>query len=1047
MPAPGPSGNFPSGNFPSGPSWNVDPQAVVGGGGQPAQPAQQLAQANDLTSAQILGKYGAGAVWTPNGFVAPTGPISTQEAYIIKSNLGTPSYISAPSIQDIQSGNYIQGFGGITGVRDDSGQTAGQDFFSGSNNTAAKTAQTEQEFGVNGGGPSVYNPIVEAANQYQSGFQSGPIVPSGRPSEYWPAVQGLDPVVSQPRQQTPDEIANNTPTPYGGGSPPIYQPPSEQPPPDYGQPQFDENGNPVDISGPLTPQFDLVPQVSQQEQQYLEPQGSPSEGWPTVGGEPSDFSPVTSLYAPGGKYSAPSDSAYTPSILPQDLSTEAPTPQQFGVPPATEPAVNPNTGQPAPQQETADTIPADKVDPKDVVIDPNTGELTDSKTGKVVEPNVDPQTGKTSYPFELPQAAPGPVKDEPIYPIDKGQTEIVPDGQPNEGWPNVPEIQPASQFPQEQFGPPQNLGPSPPPPDYGQPQFEQPGPPVEVYGPLGPPTLPSSITPLSTQEFPYIQGSPSEQPSTWPTPITPLSTQELQPVPGSPSEQPSTWPTPITPLSTQELQPIPGSPSEQPSSGQFTPPPVQPETPTVAPGQPNEGWPAMPGEQAASTPLPMPRPGAPHPMASPFPNDVTPRGFTGVKANVISNVFQAWKSQGASDIAISAILGNIEQESVFDPSLTHPDNHNLQGDRGWSHGLYQENGEEWEKYLAWIEQNSPGSNWRDPLLQSQFAAWNLKTNYPKTWAKMNAAKTPEEAAEIYRKEYLRPAESAANQPHRNVSAHDFYTALHPAPASPAPAPSGANPDVPRGSANLFSSGRAAREGISQGSLTRIDSAAGPVTVNSAAAPYFQAFLNALTAQGYAIRDISGFNDRNKRGGTSKSEHAFGNAIDINPEQNPFHSSTTNMPANISELAARFGLTWGGDWRPGHQDPMHFEWTGVRVPLPAQAPTPQPEPARPESPPQTVPPSVVPPPPNIYRPGGPRTSENTITPPPDFLTIDPTADHVFNGGQRIRQVLAWAARQTPGAYVFVPGQGYLQLPQAGQSVDLGHGYVLTMPARR
>ena len=132
----------------------------------------------------------------------------------------------------------------------------------------------------------------------------------------------------------------------------------------------------------------------------------PSEGWPTVGGEPSDFSPVTSLYAPGGKYSAPSDSAYTPSILPQDLSTEAPTPQQFGVPPATEPAVNPNTGQPAPQQETADTIPADKVDPKDVVIDPNTGELTDSKTGKIIEPNVDPQTGKDILSFRAATSCP-----------------------------------------------------------------------------------------------------------------------------------------------------------------------------------------------------------------------------------------------------------------------------------------------------------------------------------------------------------------------------------------------------------------------------------------------------------------------------------------------------------------------------------------------------------------------------------------------------------------------------------------------------------------
>jgi hypothetical protein len=59
-----------------------------------------------------------------------------------------------------------------------------------------------------------------------------------------------------------------------------------------------------------------------------------------------------------------------------------------------------------------------------------------------------------------------------------------------------------------------------------------------------------------------------------------------------------------------------------------------------------------------------------------------------------------------------------------------------------------------------------------------------------------------------------------------------------------------------------------------------------------------------------------------------SEHAYGNAIDINPGQNPGHSSQTNLPANISDIAARHGLTWGGDWRPGSRDNMHFEWTGV-----------------------------------------------------------------------------------------------------------------------
>ena len=60
-----------------------------------------------------------------------------------------------------------------------------------------------------------------------------------------------------------------------------------------------------------------------------------------------------------------------------------------------------------------------------------------------------------------------------------------------------------------------------------------------------------------------------------------------------------------------------------------------------------------------------------------------------------------------------------------------------------------------------------------------------------------------------------------------------------------------------------------------------------------------------------------------------SEHAYGNAIDINPDKNPWRSSKTNLPSNVSDIAAKHGLIWGGDWSPGSRDPMHFEWTGVK----------------------------------------------------------------------------------------------------------------------
>jgi hypothetical protein len=101
-----------------------------------------------------------------------------------------------------------------------------------------------------------------------------------------------------------------------------------------------------------------------------------------------------------------------------------------------------------------------------------------------------------------------------------------------------------------------------------------------------------------------------------------------------------------------------------------------------------------------------------------------------------------------------------------------------------------------------------------------------------------------------------------------------------------------------------------------------------VTVNKAAADSFRGFLGNLADLGYPLTSVGGYSNRRKAGGGGLSEHAFGNAIDINPADNPWRTSKTNLPPNVSELAAKWGLTWGGDWSPANRDPMHFEWAGV-----------------------------------------------------------------------------------------------------------------------
>lgn len=112
-------------------------------------------------------------------------------------------------------------------------------------------------------------------------------------------------------------------------------------------------------------------------------------------------------------------------------------------------------------------------------------------------------------------------------------------------------------------------------------------------------------------------------------------------------------------------------------------------------------------------------------------------------------------------------------------------------------------------------------------------------------------------------------------------------------------------------------------------LTQISTPTGrTVTVNKKAAPAFQGFLRDLENEGYSIESIGGYNLKTKKSDASSlSQHAFGNAIDINPSRNPYHTSQTDMPKNISALAARWGISWGGDWSEKQKDPMHFEFTG------------------------------------------------------------------------------------------------------------------------
>lgn len=108
-------------------------------------------------------------------------------------------------------------------------------------------------------------------------------------------------------------------------------------------------------------------------------------------------------------------------------------------------------------------------------------------------------------------------------------------------------------------------------------------------------------------------------------------------------------------------------------------------------------------------------------------------------------------------------------------------------------------------------------------------------------------------------------------------------------------------------------------------LARIVSPGGaPFTV---AAPYEDQFLSLITdleSAGYKIvgDQSGGYNPRNIRGTNTPSQHAFGRAIDVNWHDNA-QGTRGAIPAELArELAAKHGMTWGGDWK--RPDPMHFE---------------------------------------------------------------------------------------------------------------------------
>ncbi|MBQ6355188.1 M15 family metallopeptidase [Candidatus Saccharibacteria bacterium] len=106
-------------------------------------------------------------------------------------------------------------------------------------------------------------------------------------------------------------------------------------------------------------------------------------------------------------------------------------------------------------------------------------------------------------------------------------------------------------------------------------------------------------------------------------------------------------------------------------------------------------------------------------------------------------------------------------------------------------------------------------------------------------------------------------------------------------------------------------------------------------VHKKLASEIKAIFDEMVAIGFKIKksDTSSYNWRQVRGGSSRSIHSYGVAIDVNASDNPFQNPSGYKPGvneyavtdEVIEIWRKHGMNWGGYFGNGRFDAMHFSY--------------------------------------------------------------------------------------------------------------------------